>query len=242
MTFGVLPMADRELRLSNEHKELGRFAPAEIGGLNMPEGYRRSIRDWVSSGCGAVGRKDGRWRIPSNSSWSRRNGCCSRRMSNRSWCPAREGDFGVLPGHARLISTVRPGVISVFQGGKVTDRIFVEGGFAEVTGTGCTVLAEHAIPVSDIQRDQRPAGHPGRPGRHRGRQGRRGPQGGRQGPGSGRGPVASDRRGCLLTGRLRGGASVTCLSELRTPRLTSRSIPRLAGVLGDWEPVMSVQS
>jgi F-type H+-transporting ATPase subunit epsilon len=40
------------------------------------------------------------------------------------------------------------------QNGKVTDRIFVEGGFAEVTGTGCTVLAEHALPVSDIQRDQ----------------------------------------------------------------------------------------
>jgi F-type H+-transporting ATPase subunit epsilon len=41
----------------------------------------------------------------------------------------------------------------VFQNGKVTDRIFVEGGFAEVTGTGCTVLAEHAVPVSDLQRD-----------------------------------------------------------------------------------------
>jgi F-type H+-transporting ATPase subunit epsilon len=67
--------------------------------------------------------------------------------------PGSEGDFGVLPGHARLISTVRPGVISVFQNGKVTDRIFVEGGFAEVTGTGCTVLAEHAVPVSDLQRD-----------------------------------------------------------------------------------------
>src|SRR4029450_12342302 len=68
--------------------------------------------------------------------------------------PGTEGDFGVLPGHARLISTVRPGVISVFQNGKVTDRIFVEGGFAEVTGTGCTVLAEHAVPVSALQRDR----------------------------------------------------------------------------------------
>ena len=67
--------------------------------------------------------------------------------------PGTEGDFGVLPGHARLISTVRPGVISVFQNGKVTDRIFVEGGFAEVTATACTVLAEHAVPVSDLQRD-----------------------------------------------------------------------------------------
>lgn len=68
--------------------------------------------------------------------------------------PGTEGDFGVLPGHTRLISTVRPGVISVFQDGKVTDRIFVEAGFAEVTGTGCTVLAEHAVPVAEIQREQ----------------------------------------------------------------------------------------
>jgi F-type H+-transporting ATPase subunit epsilon len=68
--------------------------------------------------------------------------------------PGTEGDFGVLPGHARLISTVRPGVISVFRDGKVTDRIFVEGGFAEVTPDGCTVLAEHALPVSEIVRDQ----------------------------------------------------------------------------------------
>ena len=68
--------------------------------------------------------------------------------------PGTEGYFGVLPGHARLISTVRPGVISVFQNGKVTDRIFVEGGFAEVTPAGCTVLAEHALPVSEIQREQ----------------------------------------------------------------------------------------
>jgi F-type H+-transporting ATPase subunit epsilon len=68
--------------------------------------------------------------------------------------PGTEGDFGVLPGHARLISTVRPGVISVFENGKVTDRIFVEGGFAEVTGTGCTVLAEHAVPVEELDRDR----------------------------------------------------------------------------------------
>jgi 8-oxo-dGTP pyrophosphatase MutT (NUDIX family) len=56
VTFGILPMAERELTLSNEHKELGRFAPAEIGGLKMPEGYRRSIRDWTAR-LGQVGRK-----------------------------------------------------------------------------------------------------------------------------------------------------------------------------------------
>ena len=68
--------------------------------------------------------------------------------------PGAEGDFGVLPGHSRLISTIRPGVITVFQGGRAADRIFVEGGFAEVTPESCTVLAEHATPVADISRDQ----------------------------------------------------------------------------------------
>ncbi len=66
--------------------------------------------------------------------------------------PGVEGDFGVLPGHAPLVSTVRPGVIAVFEGGKVSQRIFVAGGFAEVTGERCTVLAERAMPVADIVR------------------------------------------------------------------------------------------
>ncbi len=68
--------------------------------------------------------------------------------------PGAEGDFTVLPGHSRLISTVRPGVITVFQGGRAADRIFVEGGFAEVTPQGCTVLAERATPVAEITREQ----------------------------------------------------------------------------------------
>ena len=66
--------------------------------------------------------------------------------------PGVEGDFGVLPGHAPLVSTVRPGVIAVFEGGKVVQRIFVARGFAEVTAERCTVLAEQATPVADIDR------------------------------------------------------------------------------------------
>lgn len=64
--------------------------------------------------------------------------------------PGAEGDFGVLVGHTPLISSLRPGVIDTYNGGKVADRIFVAGGFAEVTGERCTVLAEEAIPVKDI--------------------------------------------------------------------------------------------
>jgi F-type H+-transporting ATPase subunit epsilon len=66
--------------------------------------------------------------------------------------PGSEGDFGVLPGHAPLISEVRPGVIAVFDGGQVQERIFVAGGFAEVTAERCTVLAEQAQPVAEIDR------------------------------------------------------------------------------------------
>jgi F-type H+-transporting ATPase subunit epsilon len=64
--------------------------------------------------------------------------------------PGVEGDFGVLPRHAPLISTLRPGVIRVYEGREVKDRIFVAGGFAEVTHERCTVLAEEAVPVADI--------------------------------------------------------------------------------------------
>ena len=68
--------------------------------------------------------------------------------------PGTEGNFGVLPGHALFISTVRPGVIDVYQNAPstVTERIFVSGGFAEVTPERCTILADEALPVSSLDR------------------------------------------------------------------------------------------
>ncbi len=68
--------------------------------------------------------------------------------------PGGEGNFGVLPGHALFISTVRPGVIDVYEGNRVSERIFVSGGFAEVTPERCTVLADEAMPVSSLDRGQ----------------------------------------------------------------------------------------
>jgi F-type H+-transporting ATPase subunit epsilon len=68
--------------------------------------------------------------------------------------PGGEGNFGVLPGHALFISTVRPGVIDVYEGNKVSERIFVSGGFAEVTPERCTVLADEAVPLSSLDRAQ----------------------------------------------------------------------------------------
>ena len=52
--------------------------------------------------------------------------------------PGEEGDFGVLPRHAPMISKVRPGLIQIYQGGQVQESIFVAGGFAEVTPARCT--------------------------------------------------------------------------------------------------------
>lgn len=66
--------------------------------------------------------------------------------------PGAEGDFGVLPDHAPMISTVRPGIIEIYEGGQVVEQIYVAGGFAEVTGERCTVLADEATPVKDIDR------------------------------------------------------------------------------------------
>ncbi len=64
--------------------------------------------------------------------------------------PGREGDFGVLAGHAPVISSLRPGVIDVRGGEQGDQRYFVLGGFAEVTPAKLTVLAEDVVAMSDI--------------------------------------------------------------------------------------------
>ena len=66
--------------------------------------------------------------------------------------PGTEGNFGVLPGHAPLISTIRPGTIDIYQGGAVTERIFVVSGIAEVTPERCTVLADEAMAPDSLDR------------------------------------------------------------------------------------------
>lgn len=60
--------------------------------------------------------------------------------------PGSEGDFGVLAGHAPYMSTLRNGDIAIYRGGMNVEpeRIAVEGGFAEVSERGLTVLAEKA--------------------------------------------------------------------------------------------------
>lgn len=59
--------------------------------------------------------------------------------------PGSEGDFGVLAGHAPFMSTIRDGEIAIYKTqGAEPERIAIEGGFAEVSDQGLTVLAEKA--------------------------------------------------------------------------------------------------
>jgi len=66
--------------------------------------------------------------------------------------PGTEGNFGVLPGHAPLISTIRPGMIEIYENRVVTERIFIVSGIAEVTPERCTVLAEEAMSPATLDR------------------------------------------------------------------------------------------
>jgi F-type H+-transporting ATPase subunit epsilon len=64
--------------------------------------------------------------------------------------PGREGDFGVMAGHAPIISSLRPGVIDVKGADTGDNRYFVLGGFAEVTSAKLTVLAEDVLPMAEV--------------------------------------------------------------------------------------------
>ena len=66
--------------------------------------------------------------------------------------PAAEGDMGVLGGHAPMIVGLRGGAIDLYAGEQISERLFVAGGFAEITPERCTVLANEAIPVAQLSR------------------------------------------------------------------------------------------
>jgi len=63
--------------------------------------------------------------------------------------PGSEGDLGILPNHSPLMAAIRTGAITVYSDGAET-QYFVQGGFADVTPAGLTVLAEKASLLSDV--------------------------------------------------------------------------------------------
>jgi F-type H+-transporting ATPase subunit epsilon len=68
--------------------------------------------------------------------------------------PAAEGEMGVLVGHAPMIVLLGGGVIRLYQGDTVTDRLFVSGGFAEVTPERVTVLADEVFALTELSRGE----------------------------------------------------------------------------------------
>jgi F-type H+-transporting ATPase subunit epsilon len=66
--------------------------------------------------------------------------------------PAWDGELAAMPQHAPMMVALRGGVITLHEGGQATDRFFVAGGFAEITPERCTILADEAVPVGDIDR------------------------------------------------------------------------------------------
>ena len=68
--------------------------------------------------------------------------------------PGGDGDFGVLADHTPLVSSIRPGVVFVYTPSGEVKKIFVTGGFADVDGKICSVLAEEAVNVNEIDRSK----------------------------------------------------------------------------------------
>ncbi|MGH7057295.1 MAG: ATP synthase F1 subunit epsilon [Acetobacteraceae bacterium] len=66
--------------------------------------------------------------------------------------PAEEGDIGVLGGHAPMIVTLRGGFTTIYEGGHAGEKLFVAGGFAEITPERCTVLAGEVYRPGDLSK------------------------------------------------------------------------------------------
>ena len=67
--------------------------------------------------------------------------------------PGKDGDFGVLPGHSKVMSSLRPGRVMVYGEGKnLLKAFFVSGGFAEVNPEKCIVLAESVDEINELEK------------------------------------------------------------------------------------------
>lgn len=64
--------------------------------------------------------------------------------------PGIQGDFGVLSSHSPMVSTLRPGLVTIYSNGDIKERVYVADGFAHVTEVGCTVLAEESIFLAEM--------------------------------------------------------------------------------------------
>jgi F-type H+-transporting ATPase subunit epsilon len=67
--------------------------------------------------------------------------------------PGTEGEMTVMANHSPTMTTIRPGLLTVKEASGQSQKFVVFGGFADILPTGCTVLAESALPVSDFKKD-----------------------------------------------------------------------------------------
>src|ERR687897_2644637 len=67
--------------------------------------------------------------------------------------PGAEGEMTVMANHAPVMTTIKPGVVTVKTAAGATERYCVFGGFADILPSGCTLLAESAVSVKSIDRD-----------------------------------------------------------------------------------------
>jgi len=68
--------------------------------------------------------------------------------------PGTDGYFGVLIEHIPFITSLRPGVVETYEGDRLTEQYFIDGGFAQVTRTHCTILVDSATKLSEIDRGE----------------------------------------------------------------------------------------
>lgn len=69
--------------------------------------------------------------------------------------PGEEGDLGVRAGHMALIVSIRPGIVQIFrESDSVPVKIFIAGGFADVSQDHCTILAEEAYDVANLNAEK----------------------------------------------------------------------------------------
>ena len=76
-------------------------------------------------------------------------------MEDVAWqvvVPGDEGDFGILSNHSAVVSSLRAGVVTIYQekSTQIPERIFVSGGFVDVTSDACKILADEAVNVNDF--------------------------------------------------------------------------------------------
>jgi F-type H+-transporting ATPase subunit epsilon len=68
--------------------------------------------------------------------------------------PGSEGHFGVLPLHAHTLSTLNRGIVTVYENNNASNEIIIDGGIADVTPQGCSILVERAEIVKSLDKNE----------------------------------------------------------------------------------------